>query len=98
MLPILSLLVLMQEVPATYAAFVSYDGECVFWTGDVGMRADEFRDDLKDRFDTRAKIVIFHKADVPLRCVKDARRMARAAGFRDVAVKIGEPDLGPPKA
>lgn len=89
---------LLPQAAPDYAASVSFDRGCIYWTGDVGMTAAEFRDDLRERFDRSGSITIFHGADVPKRCVTQAERMARAAGFRKVETQIGDPNLGPPIA
>jgi hypothetical protein len=93
----LAAVVLVQTAPEpfTYLTSVSFnEGRCVYWTGDVGMTAAEFRDDLKDRFDPSTALVVDHHADVPKRCIEKALRMARAAGFSNVVAEAAEPETG----
>ena len=83
--------------PTSYIATVGFsEGKCSFWTGDVSLDADGFRDDLKDRFDVKQRIIIFHAISVPQRCVSDAREAASAAGFKDIESEVGSIDIGPP--
>ena len=88
-----SVSVTQEEV--AYGATVTFrDGECWFWTGDVGLTAEQFKNDLTDRFDRRRAIFIRHTADTPVRCVELAQRSATAAGFKKVAT-ITDADAGP---
>ena len=83
---------------AGYATAVGYSaGQCSFWTGDVGLDANQFRDDLKNRFVPKKRVVVFHDALVPRRCIDEARKAAVAAGFKDVWTRLGNADLGPPQ-
>jgi hypothetical protein len=78
-----------------YGASVSFrDGECWFWTGDVGLTASQFERDLAERFDRKRGIVISYVADTPKRCVKQALRSASRAGFQIVR-PVASPDAGP---
>lgn len=74
------------------------EGECRFWTGDVGLNADEFRDDLESRYDRRRSLIIEHAANVPKRCVRIAVRSAKRAGFKRVKSEVHEDTdaMGPP--
>lgn len=85
-----------QQVSATsYGASVTYkDGECWFWTGDAGLTAQQFENDLSDRFDRKRGIVISFAANTPARCVKLARRSATRVGFKTVKVVL-RADAGP---
>ena len=82
-----------------YGASVTFrDGECWFWTGDVGLTASQFERDLKDRFKPKGEIIISYAQNTPARCVKMARRSAIQAGFMTVKVAVN-PDadpIGPP--
>ena len=88
-----------QDESASYGASVTFrDGECWFWTGDVGLTARQFRSDLADRFDRKRGIVISFPEDTPARCVELARRSATRAGFKmvKVAVRADAGPIGPP--
>lgn len=85
----------MQDREITYGAAVTFsEGECWFWTGDVGLTTLEFQSDLESRFDRRGAIVISHVANTPTRCVKMARRSAARAGFKVIATEV-RADAGP---
>lgn len=72
-----------------YGSSVTYrEGECWFWTGDVGLTARQFESDLKERFDKSRGIFISHAADTPRRCIKLAQRLAIRAGFKTVKVDV----------
>lgn len=78
-----------------YGASVTFrEGECWFWTGDVGLTAKQFEEDLKDRFDRKRGIVIAYIANTPARCVERARRSASRAGFTTVKLVV-DADVGP---
>lgn len=81
---------------ATYS-----EGECWFWTRDVGLTARQFESQLKERLDEKRGIVISHAVNTPHRCISLARRSAIRAGFKTVKVDvdadagaIGEPSYG----
>lgn len=78
-----------------YGASVTFrEGECWFWTGDVGLTARQFEQDLKDRFDRKRGIVISYVANTPARCIERARRSASRAGFTTVKLVVNA-DAGP---
>jgi hypothetical protein len=78
-----------------YAASVSFkDGECWFWTGDVGLTAVQFERDLAERFDRKRGLVVSYVADTPKRCVRQALGSASRAGFQIVKA-VASPDAGP---
>ncbi|MES3154199.1 hypothetical protein [Sphingomonas faeni] len=82
-----------------YGASVNYrEGECWFWTGDVGLTARQFERDLAERFDSRRGIFISHAANTPRKCVKLAQRSAIRAGFKTVkiAVRVDAGAVAPP--
>jgi hypothetical protein len=82
-----------------YGASVNYrEGECWFWTGDVGLTARQFERDLVERFESKRGIVISYSANTPQRCVKLAHRSAIRAGFKTVktAVRADAGAVGPP--
>lgn len=78
-----------------YGASVSFkDGECWYWTGDVGLTAVQFERDLAERFDRKRGIVVSYGAETPKRCVRQALRSASRAGFQIVKA-VTSPDAGP---
>jgi hypothetical protein len=82
-----------------YGASVTYrEGDCWFWTGDVGLTTRQFETDLEERFDRKRGIVISYAANTPQRCVKLARRSAIRDGFNTVkvAVRADAGAVGPP--
>lgn len=84
-----------QADDLSYGAAVTYErGECMFWTGDVGFTADQFLNDLKERFDSRGRLFVTHQANVPTQCVEIAIRSARLAGFTKVEA-LTRADAGP---
>ncbi|MEZ0241884.1 MAG: hypothetical protein ACAH11_00805 [Sphingomonas sp.] len=96
MLALVSLSMLLAAPQhVTYGAAVTFEGgKCTYWTGDVGFSATEFREDLQSRFDMSNAISIGYQANVPARCVKEAERQARLAGFKDVKTQA-DPHAGP---
>jgi hypothetical protein len=80
--------------PFRYAASISFfEKRCQFHTGDVIFNAAGFRNDLRNRFDTALGITIYHKSEVPNKCVVLARKSAKRAGFKDVRTTSREIDL-----
>ena len=82
-----------------YVTAVTFaEGKCRFWTGDVGLTADQFRDDLESRYDRRRSLVVKHAANVPARCVRIAVRSAKRAGFKRVKSEVHADAgaMGPP--
>lgn len=80
-----------------YSSAVSFsDGKCRFWTGDVMMSADEYRRDLRERFDRKFGMVIYSRPDVPAKCAERARKLAIQAGFQDISLDTGAANLGVP--
>jgi len=77
-----------DRVMSYITAVTYFEGKCRFWTGDVGMTADEFRLDLERRFDRRRMLVVEHAADIPVRCVRLAVRSAKHAGFNRVKPEV----------
>ncbi|MBV9929736.1 MAG: hypothetical protein JO013_02175 [Alphaproteobacteria bacterium] len=84
----------------TRIAYVGTDesGRCVYMTGDVGLDAREFRDDLKEDFEPGTALLLYHGMETRPACLAAARRIARSVGFRTVRTAPAPPrlDLGPP--
>jgi hypothetical protein len=90
--PLISILLLALSGPAAgqgpqhrhITAAVSYDRHCVYWAGDVGLSAEQFKSHLMGTADSDAIITIYHASDTPGACVRRARKLASKAGFRTV--------------
>jgi hypothetical protein len=83
-----------QDQELTYGSAVTFaKGKCRFWTGDVGLSADQFRRVLENGFDRRHGLFISHAADTPARCIRLAVRAAKRAGFKSVEAVV-DPDAG----
>jgi hypothetical protein len=86
------------KTPPIYLSSVGFaGGRCQYFTGDVALNAVEYRDHLKESFDTHGSMIIFHWQDTPRRCVDKAEAMARQAGFHKVHARVGQVDLSPPR-
>jgi hypothetical protein len=83
-----------SELETIGASIAFEEGSCVFWTGDNGMDAKQFRTDL-ERFAPREHLVIYYSSDVPKRCVNAARRAGRGTGFKVVSIKEDNELAGP---
>ena len=90
---------IQPPTPVTYASYVGQsDGRCRYSTGDVMLDAAQFEEDLRERFDRAANMIVFHDPAVTPACVRSALSIARRVGFRNVREQIAAPDLnmGPP--
>lgn len=83
-----------MEVQPIRASVTMEDGRCIFWTGDNGMDANEFRMHLA-QIQAKQSIIISHADDAPDRCVVSARRAAKNAGFKRVSVELDNDEAGP---
>lgn len=82
------------EVESVGASITFDGGICIFWTGDKGMDAKQFRTDL-ERFTLHEHLSIYFSSDVPKKCVNAARRAGRDAGFKVVSATLGNNRAGP---
>lgn len=86
------------QADSSVAAVVSvWQGKCRYWTGDVGLSANQFRSILKERVQAQQSIVIFYGNDVAPKCVSKAQRFAWQAGFKQVRAELGHIDLSLPE-
>lgn len=89
-----------KENRITYVSYVSsINGKCVFQTGDVVFDAPQFEADLRRRFDSRNKMIIYNGSNTRAACIKKARKIAQKVGFHEVDVMPAPIDLnmGPRK-
>ena len=86
--------------PVTYASYVGQSrGRCRYSTGDVILNAAQFEEDLRERFDRAANMIVFHDSAVPPSCLRSALSIAHRVGFRNVREQVAPPELnmGPPR-
>lgn len=79
------------EFITTFASSAS--GRCFYQTGDLGLGADDFRRNLIEATKSYRGVFIFHPPNVPRRCLNNARRIAREAGFTEIRVRPAPADL-----
>ena len=75
----------------SYGVWVSADkGRCAYWLTDVGLNSRQLTDVLKQSgYEVRRGAEILTDADTPVRCVREAARAARQAGFVNVRARLG---------
>lgn len=81
-----SALPVQQQLEETgpYGASATFsDGECWFWTGDVGLTASQFESDLKDRFDRKRGIIISYAVNTPVRCIERGSPFSNSGWVHD---------------
>lgn len=92
---LLASIFLPPTVPADlsqgYGIWVSVDrGSCIYWLTDAGLDARQLTETLKEHgYEAGRGADIILDDVVPARCIRDAERAVRRAGFTDVRVRPG---------
>jgi len=75
----------------SYAVWASADrGACTYWLGDVGLRLGGLRDAIKrGGYDNGRGAEILTSDEVSPRCIREAERVLRAAGFTKIRARAG---------
>ena len=91
---LLAALLALTPTPDFVVSLVSSaSGKCVYQTGDVLLNAGDFRGHLLGIAKNWRGLVIYHAPAVPRRCLNNARRIAREAGFTEIRVEVAPADL-----
>ena len=90
---LLATLLALAPTPDFVTSLVSsVSGRCVYQTGDVLLNAEDFRGHLLGMAKDGRGLVIYHAPAVPRRCLNNARRIARDAGFTEIRVDVAPAD------
>ena len=75
----------------SYGVWVSVDrGKCTYWLTDTGMNDRQLTDALKQKgYEVKRGAEILTNGDTPVRCVREASRAVRRAGFASVRARLG---------
>ena len=91
---LLAALLVLGSSPDFMVSLVGSDsGRCVYWTGDVGLNADQFREQLIGAAERYRGLVIYRSPGTPRRCLNRARQIARGVGFREIRVELPPSNL-----
>jgi len=76
---------------SSYGLFVSRDaGHCIYWLTDAGIDARQLRLKLAQEYDHARGLEVLTDPHTSRRCAERARRVAIAAGFRNVRIRLAE--------
>ena len=75
----------------SYGVWVSaVSGRCTYWLTDVGLNSDQLTDALKQNgYEVRRGVEILTDGDTPVKCVREAMRAVRLAGFTTFHARLG---------
>ncbi|MEO6215965.1 MAG: hypothetical protein ABIO86_08035 [Sphingomonas sp.] len=88
-----------RQESITYISFVGFfENKCRYMTGDVGLDPKQFEEHLRNDFDFKNNIIIYHDAGVPQKCIQEARKVVEGVGFHSIRVQLAPEhlDMGPP--
>jgi hypothetical protein len=75
----------------SYRVWVSVDRRsCAYWLTDTGMNARQLTDALaQNGYESGRGAEVLTTSDTPVRCVREAKRAVRRAGFVSIRTRLG---------